>query len=71
MAVAPLPNFDIAGIETTKQGLSLIHHNIELLKKEAAAANFANREDRVAFCNNIDFLKQYYERVERLHMEGK
>ena len=65
-AVLSLPNFDITGITTVENGLELIRQNLDALRAIATATDFADRLQVEAFCNNIAFLRQYYERVDRL-----
>lgn len=65
-AMHNLPNYDIAGIDTPERGLELIRQNLALLRQIALVTNFAERAERDNFCNNIAYLKQYYERVDQL-----
>ena len=65
-----LPNYDIAGIVTPTEGINLIHINLSHLRQIAALTDFSDRAQRESFCNNIAFIKQYYERVEVLLRDG-
>ena len=65
-----LPNYDIAGIASVENGLELIRQNLVALRAIAATTDFTDRAQVDAFCGNIAFLKQYYERVDRLLFFG-
>ena len=66
-----LPNYDIAGITTVDAGLELIRQNLIALRGIASMTDFSNRAQVGSFCNNIAFLRQYYERVDRLLTLGE
>ena len=61
-----LPNYDIASIATPEQGLVMISRNLSMLQDIVRKTNFKDAGQRADLCNNIAFLKQYYERVDAL-----
>jgi hypothetical protein len=61
-----LPNYDIASIATPEQGLVMINKNLSMLRDIVRKTNFKDAGQRADLCNNIAFLKQYYERVDTL-----
>jgi len=61
-----LKNYDIAGVTTPEEGLELIRINLIDLQSIAFATDFTDAAGRANFCNNIAFIKRFYERVDML-----
>jgi hypothetical protein len=66
-----LPNYDIASITTVDGGLELIRQNLIALRGMATMTDFGSKAQVRSFCDNIAFLRQYYERVDRLLTLGE
>ena len=61
-----LPNYDIASISTPEQGLMMINKSLSMLRDIVRKTDFRDAGQRADLCNNIAFLKQYYECVDVL-----
>ena len=61
-----LPNFNLLSITTVPQALSKIESQVKKLAGFIDISKELNEEDKAQLIKNIDWLKRYYERAEKV-----
>jgi uncharacterized protein YoxC len=61
-----LPSFNFSSIKTVPQALKKIESQVRELAQIVEEAKEFNEDDRVQLVENIDWLKRYYERAEKV-----
>ena len=61
-----LPNFNLLSITTIPQALSKIEMQVRKLANFIDTSKELNEEDKAQLVKNIDWLKRYYERAEKV-----
>jgi hypothetical protein len=64
-----LPNFNLLSITTIPQALSKIETQVKKLANFIDTSKELSEEDKVQLVKNIDWLKRYYERAEKVIIE--
>ena len=65
----PLPNFDVASLNTVDEVLLHLEDNIRWLSGDIDGA--MNDDDVQQFVQNLDWIKRFYERAEVLARDDK
>jgi hypothetical protein len=61
-----LPSFNFSSIKTVPQVLKKIESQVRELAQIVEEVKEFNEDDRVQLMENIDWLKRYYERAEKV-----
>jgi uncharacterized protein YoxC len=61
-----LPSFNFSSIKTVPQVLKKIESQVRELAQIVEEVKEFNEDDRVQLVENIDWLKRYYERAEKV-----
>jgi uncharacterized protein YoxC len=61
-----LPSFNFSSIKTVPQALKKIESQVRELAQIVEEVKEFNEDDRVQLVENIDWLKRYYERAEKV-----
>jgi uncharacterized protein YoxC len=61
-----LPNFNFSSITTVPQALKKIENQVRELAKIVEKVKEFNEDDKAQLVENIDWLKRYYERAEKV-----
>lgn len=61
-----LPSFNFSSIKTVPQALKKIESQVRELAQIVEEIKEFNEDDRVQLVENIDWLKRYYERAEKV-----
>jgi len=67
--VRKLPNFNLLSITTVPQALSKIESQVKKLADFIDTSKELDEEDKARLIKNIDWLKRYYERAEKVIAE--
>lgn len=64
-----LSNFNFSSIKTVPQALKKIESQVKELAKIVGQTKEFNEDDKAQLVENIDWLKRYYERAEKVIRE--
>jgi hypothetical protein len=66
-----ISNKDLLSLTTFDEVIAEIKQSLSNLRTLAARTNFSNKEERQNYLNNVIYLKQFYERAERILLDGQ
>jgi hypothetical protein len=61
-----LPNIWIGSLESFDEVIEQIELCLQILKENAAEANFLDQPTKVKYSNDVMYMKQFFERAETL-----